>query len=140
MLSIVFAGVHMPSAVLFSSGGGRIFSACLFCMRATLVLMHLNIFWFVPNVAFVLTLQTVFPLALSAVLYFVAIFVDDLTARIVLWTLPLLLDLFWGPVVVMFVRRCMRRERLRHHRIIPFAIEHIAERFGLFTIVVLGGK
>ena len=53
-----------------------------------------------------------------------------------LWSVGIFVDLIWPLPSVLFLK--LNPDIIRGQTIIAYAIEHIAERFGLFIIVVMG--
>ena len=75
------------------------------------------------------------PYAVCVVTYVVAAFINNNSIRLILWVIPLLVLLFCMPLMIIYGRSTgfFRKHRMTS---VPFAIEHLTERFGLFTIVV----
>jgi hypothetical protein len=68
---------------------------------------------------------------ISAILFFIAIFVTSLEAQIWLWSTALVIDVVWEVASAWL----LTHTRIQGHSI-PYAIEHIAERFGPSLVVV----
>lgn len=136
MTCLVLGGAHLPSAVRFDHS--QVFSATLCTAHALIVAMHLRVCFYHPNVAYALVRTSIVNNAISAVLYLVAIFTVSATARIALWTAVCVVSFFLPTLAIFILRTCVSQEKLANRQFVPFSIEHLAERYGLFTILVLG--
>lgn len=126
---LLAAGQMVAIVVIAASLQGQSRSTMVFAIgyaltRILLVVMYSRAYRFVPETRD-LVRGYVTGFGAATVVWAVAIFVPE-SARFVLWAVALTIDLA-TPYV-------MRREQAR----VPLDVSHLPERFGLFTILVLG--
>ncbi len=127
---LMFAGMLLVAALsinlenAFSDGGDAPFIVCYALVLLTLVVLYARSAYHVP-LARRLSLQFVGGLGGTAVLCLLSLFFEP-PIRYIIWAIAIVLAL-----VTPFVN-------FKKTRLIPFDLSHIPERFGLFTIIVLG--
>ncbi|MDQ3687677.1 MAG: low temperature requirement protein A [Acidobacteriota bacterium] len=122
MLAVVALAVNVRGA--FTIGGGFAFALSYVAVRAVLIVLYARAAYHVP-LARELCVRYIIGFGIGAALWFVSAFVDA-PARYWLWAGGLAVELLTPALSNRIVNRT------------PFDTSHIPERFGLFTIIVLG--
>jgi low temperature requirement protein LtrA len=122
MLGVV--GLSLSLGGAFSAEGGAPFVACMAVVRLVLVALYARAAYYVPLARF-FCLQFVIGLSVSTALLIASLLVGP-PVRYVLWA-----GIFLAELLIPFVN-------LRATRQTPIDRSHLPERFGLFTIIVLG--
>lgn len=123
MLAAAAMAVQIPTAFEEGSAG---FAAAYTCARVVLLLLYLGVRFTIPQARGVTTVYLI-GFSIGAGLWALSILVP-LPARLMLWALGLAVD-FATPWVGRYTG-VLRR--------FPLDTSHLPERFGLFTIIVLG--
>lgn len=122
MLTVAALALCLESA--FSPAGDTAFLVCYVLVRGVLVVLYIRAAYYVP-LARSYCLQLIKGFAVAIGLWLASIFIPP-PARYFVWTAAILLELvtpLWN---------------LKNVAQLPFDRSHIPERFGLFTIIVLG--
>ncbi len=122
MLAVVALSVNVRGA--FSDTGARAFIYSYVLVRALLIVLYLRAAYYVP-LARDLCVRYAIGFSVGAVLWLASAFVAAPT-RYALWAVGLLVEI----LTPIFSQRVVRRT--------PYDTSHVPERFGLFTIIVLG--
>lgn len=122
MLAVAALSINLENA--FSDAGDTPFIVCYVLVRFTLLALYSRAAYFVP-LARSLSLQFIVGLGIASVLLLISLFFPP-PFRYIIWAIALVLEL-----VTPFLN-------IKATRLIPFDRSHIPERFGLFTIIVLG--
>ena len=122
MLGVAGLSVSVDGA--FSPPGGAAFIVCYVLVRVTLIVLYVRAAYYVP-LARSYCIQFIAGLGASS-LILLASLVTEAPLRYVIWAVALVLELLTPYFNV------------RATRLIPLDRSHIPERFGLFTIIVLG--
>ena len=116
------------------------FSAAMAGAHALIVAVHVRVVLHDKTVHFHLTRKTISVSAILVLLYLAAGVARLPRARVGLWATAAAWGVFSHAIMTSIVRAVYSKGFLRAggHRFVVYAIEHIAERFGLFTVIVLG--
>lgn len=121
---LAVTGFSLTLGNAFSATGDASFITCYVFLRLVLVALYARAAYYIPLVR-AYSLQFIIGLGISAVLLLTSLLFPP-PVRYVIWALALGLEL----VIPFF--------NLKATRIVPIDRSHIPERFGLFTIIVLG--
>lgn len=122
MMAVVALAVKVRGA--FTPAGGFAFALAYVAVRGVLIVLYARAAYYVP-LARELCVRYVIGFGVGAALWLASAFVDA-PARYWLWAAGLAVELLTPSLSNRIVNRT------------PFDISHIPERFGLFTIIVLG--
>lgn len=122
MLAVAALSVTLENA--FSGAGDTAFIICYVSVLALLVTLYIRSAYYVP-LARAFSLQFIAGFGIAAVLLLISLLFEP-PVRYIIWAAAAALEL-----ATPFLR-------FRKTRVIPFDKSHIPERFGLFTIIVLG--
>jgi low temperature requirement protein LtrA len=122
MLAVTGLSVTLGQA--FTPAGDAAFVGCYVVLRAVLIALYLRAAYYIP-LARAFAMQYPIGLGLSITILLVSLLTDP-PLRYWLWALA-----FIGELLTPFIN-------LRAARSLPIDRSHIPERFGLFTIIVLG--
>ncbi len=122
MLAVAALSVNLENA--FSAAGDAPFIFCYVLVRVLLIALYIRSAYHVP-LARVLSVQFIVGFGIAAVLLLISLLFEP-PVRYVIWAFALVLEL-----VTPFLN-------FKATKTLPFDKSHIPERFGLFTIIVLG--
>ncbi|HEY0459960.1 MAG TPA: low temperature requirement protein A [Pyrinomonadaceae bacterium] len=121
---LAVTGFSLTLGNAFSSAGDAVFIVCYVLVRLVLILLYARSAYYIP-LARTFAMQFIVGLGTSSLLLLISLFLAP-PFRYALWAVALVLEL-----VTPFLS-------LRAARLFPIDRSHIPERFGLFTIIVLG--
>lgn len=121
---LAVTGVALTLGGAFSVEGDPAFVGCYVFLRLVIVTLYLRAAYYIP-LARSFSLQYPLGLGVSCALLIGSLFIDP-PQRYILWLLALIAELA-TPLI-----------NIRAARTLPIDLSHIPERFGLFTIIVLG--
>jgi low temperature requirement protein LtrA len=122
MLAVAALSLSLENA--FSAAGDQPLIISYVLVRLVLIVLYIRSAYYVP-LARAFSLQFIYGIGIAAGLLLVSLFFEP-PARYVIWAIAIALEL-----VTPFLN-------LKTARIIPIDRSHVPERFGLFTIIVLG--
>lgn len=122
MLAII--GVAMTLGDSFTASGDFALIICYVLVRLVLITLYLRTAYLIP-LARAFALQYPIGLGISSILFLISLSLAG-NARYIMWAVAFLVELA-TPLL-----------NLRAARVLPIDRSHIPERFGLFTIIVLG--
>lgn len=122
MLAVAALSVNLENA--FSAAGDAPFVFCYVLVRVLLIALYIRSAYHVP-LARSLSVQFIVGFGIAATLLLFSLFFEP-PVRYIIWAIALALE-----IVTPFLN-------FKATKLVPFDSSHIPERFGLFTIIVLG--